>query len=79
VVVAQNQSETLEIFYVGMNNDLYHNWQTAPNSTAWVGEMRISNDSARQIAAARNVDGRLEIFYVGTDSKIYHNAQTTPA
>jgi hypothetical protein len=73
--VAANANGELEVFYVGTNNALYHNRQTAPNSTVWTGETRFANDSAKQIAVARNADGTLEIFYVGTNNDLYHNRQ----
>jgi len=78
VAAAENADGRLELFYVGTNNDLYHNWQTAPNSVFWNGEVHFANDSAKQIAVARNADGRLEIFYVGTNNDLYHNWQTEP-
>jgi hypothetical protein len=67
----------LEIFQVGTNSALYHNWQTAPNGS-WAGETRFANDSAKWVAVGRNADGRLEIFYVGTNDGLYHNWQTKP-
>jgi hypothetical protein len=38
VTAGVNVDGTLEIFYVGTNNDLYHNRQVAPYSSSWVGE-----------------------------------------
>jgi ferric iron reductase protein FhuF len=76
ITAAQNQDGRLEIFYVGTNNKIYHNWQVKPNSD-WSGESALGG-SAKQITAAQNQDGRLEIFYVGTNNKIYHNWQVKP-
>jgi hypothetical protein len=78
IAAGQNADGRIEIFYVGTNNALYHNWQTAVNGTTWAGETRFPNDSAKQIAVARNADGRLEIFYVGSNNALYHNWQTSP-
>jgi hypothetical protein len=75
--VARNADGRLEVFYVGANGDLYHNWQTAPGA-AWAGETQFTGDSARQIAVAQNQDGLLEIFYVGSDYTLYHNRQLSP-
>ena len=77
VTVGQDVDGRLEIFYVGTNDGLYHNWQTAPNG-GWAGETPFPNDSAQQIALAQNADGRLEIFYVGTNNNLYHNWQVAP-
>ena len=82
IAVAQNKDGRLEIFYVGTNNDLYHNWQIQPSvsdNANWAGETRFPKDSASQIAVAQNKDGRLEIFYVGTNNDLYHNWQYSPA
>jgi hypothetical protein len=78
IAVAENADGRLEIFYVGTNGDLYHNWQKTPNGILWAGETRFAQDSAKQVAAIRNQDGRLEIFYVGTNDALYHNWQTQP-
>jgi hypothetical protein len=78
VTAAQNSDGRLEIFYVGTNNDLYHNWQKQKgisDNSNWAGETRFAGDSADQVTAAQNSDGRLEIFYVGTNSGLYHNWQ----
>ncbi len=64
IAVARDQDGRLEIFYVGTNSKIYHNWQTVPNG-GWHGEEALGG-SGQQIASARNQDGRLEIFYVGT-------------
>jgi len=82
VAVAQNADGRLEIFYVGTNNDLFHNWQLEPGVSDpwnWAGETRFPGDSAKQIAVAQNADGRLEIFYVGTNNELYHNWQMIPS
>jgi hypothetical protein len=76
IAVGQNADGRLEIFYVGTNGDLYHNWQTSADALVWAGQTRFANDSAQQIAVGQNADGRLEIFYVGTNGDLYHNWQT---
>jgi hypothetical protein len=76
IAVSKNQDGRLEVFYVGTDNRIYHNYQVTPNA-GWNGEVALGG-FAKQIAVAQNQDGRLEIFYVGTDNKIYHNYQVTP-
>ena len=81
VAVAENSDGRLEIFYVGNDTHLFHNWQIRPgisDPTNWIGETRFPGDSAKQVTVARNADGRLEIFYVGTNSSLYHNWQMKP-
>ena len=79
IAVGQNFNGRLEIFYVGINGNLYHNRQTTPGSTTWSGETPFSGDSAKQVDVALNQDGTLEIFYVGSSTKnqLYRNRQTT--
>lgn len=76
VTVAVNQSGALEIFYIGRDNNLYHNWQTTPGGP-WNGEAPLGG-SAKYITVGQNKIGTLEVFYVGMDDQLYHNWQTTP-
>ncbi len=56
----------LEIFYVGTNDSLYHNWQNGPNGkNGWNGEVQIDNNwLADQVEVVANADGRLEFFFI---------------
>ena len=76
---SQDADGRLEVFYVGTNNVLYHNWQVIPND-GWSGENLLGTptDQGKQIAAARNADGRLEVFYIGTNNVLYHTWQVVP-
>jgi hypothetical protein len=68
-----NKLGLLETFYVGDNNDLYHDWQI--EGFGWIGEQRLNGASAKQVTVGTNEDRRLEVFYVGLNDKIYHNWQ----
>jgi len=74
ICVGQNADGRLEIFYIGTNRGIYHNWQT---DTGWSGENRLCGwlDTALQICVGRNAAGWLELFYIGTNAGIYHNRQ----
>jgi hypothetical protein len=76
IAVSKNQDGRLEVFYVGTDNRIYHNYQLIPNG-GWRGESALGG-FAKQIAVGQDQDGRLEVFYVGTDGKIYHNYQLKP-
>jgi hypothetical protein len=77
--VGTNADGRLEIFYVGTNGDLYHNWLTSTvDMTKWFGETRFPGSSANYVTALSNADGRLEIFYTGRDNALYHNWQASP-
>ena len=67
----------LEIFYVGLDGGLYHDWQTRV-SGPWNGPA-ILPGTAAQVGVTRNNDGRLEIVSIGTDNILYHNWQRTPS
>jgi hypothetical protein len=68
---------TLEVFYVGTDNIIYHNWQKADAPGGWHGQIPLrAHDSASKIAAARLPGGRLEITYVDNVSgNLYCNWQ----
>ena len=76
LAVGQNADGRLEIFYIGTDDNLYHNWEN-PSLIGWHGEDRFEG-RAKALTIGQNADGRLEIFYIGTDDKIYHNWQTAP-
>ncbi|NTU49846.1 MAG: hypothetical protein HGA87_02970 [Desulfobulbaceae bacterium] len=76
VAVNSNQDGRLEVFYIGVDDKIYHRAQTAPNS-GWGIEVPLGG-SAKQIAVASNQDGRLEVFYVGTNTALFHNWQVKP-
>ena len=73
VAVGQNADGRLEVFYIGINDHIYHDWEDSPNGN-WHGEAALGG-GAKQIAVGRNADGRLEVFYIGTNDQIYHDWQ----
>ena len=80
ICVEQNRDGRLELFHIGPDNEIMHNWQTEPNG-AWHGEAPLggkNRNTGTQICAGRSADGRIEVFYAGTNALLYHNWQTTP-
>ena len=75
ITVAVNADHRLELFYIGTNEAIYHNWQTTVNGH-WKGEAAFGG-SAKQLSLAPDADGRLELFYIGMDDFTYHSWQTT--
>ena len=70
----------IELFYIGLDDIVYHNWQLVPNGK-WIGQNLLGPGEparAKQIVAGRNQDGRIEVFYVGADDILYHNWQLVP-
>ncbi len=70
----RNLGGRLEVFYVGTDNALYHNWQDPSGRGGWRGEASLGG-SAKQITVGQNSNGSLEAFYVGTNDALYHNWQ----
>jgi hypothetical protein len=78
--VGRNADGRIELFYIGIDDVLYHNWQLAPNGY-WIGENLLGPGApakAKQIAVGQNKDGRIEVFYIGMDDVLYHNWQLVP-
>jgi Rv2525c-like, glycoside hydrolase-like domain len=74
LVMTSNPDGRLEVFYVGTDNAIYHDFQTAPNG-GWYGQVPFGG-KAKQLAIGKHPDGRIEVFYIGTDDALYHNWQT---
>jgi len=79
--VGRNADGRLEVFMVGSDRQLYHRWQTKPNSSQWSeswaslgGQWSVGSNPA----VANNADGRLEVFLVGSDKQLHHRWQTAP-
>jgi len=76
LTVAQNKDGRLELFHVGSDDAVYHNWQVAPAGN-WSG-WKAFGGKAKEVTATENQDGRLELFSIGLDGAFYHNSQVTP-
>jgi M6 family metalloprotease-like protein len=74
MAVSKNKDGRLELIFSGLDDALYHKWQTLPNS-GWGGKV-VFGGSAKQFVTGRNKNGRLEVFYIGTDDALYHNVQS---
>ena len=80
VAVARNanNSNLLELFYVGHNDGLYHATQQSTDIGDWdTGDKRMTRDTVSDITIAANEDGRLEIFYIDTTGRLFHDWYTT--
>lgn len=77
--MGNNQDGRLEVFVIGVDERIYHIWQTAP-SNGWSNwnVMGSALDTARAIAVGNNQDGRLEVFIIGVDGFVHHIWQTAP-
>jgi acylphosphatase len=76
--ISRNSDGRLEVFAIGVDNCLYHIWQTAPNN-GWSGWGRLGNLRVKgTINVIRSNDGRIEVFARGEDNAIWHIWQTAP-
>jgi len=68
--------QTLEIFYIGLDDVLYHAWQHYAG-TAFTVQNYLDTPATKAVAlsVARNQSGALELFYIGMDGVLYHNWQ----
>jgi hypothetical protein len=79
IAAGLNHDGRLEVFSLGVNGAVYHNWQTSAGG-GWSGWASLGAPAGGLVngpSAAVNTDGRLEIFAVST-SAVYHNWQTSP-
>lgn len=77
--VAQNLDGRVEIFVLGGDGAVYHQWQTVPNSDLWSGWAYRGGTGLHDLSATRNQDGRLEVFALGSNSVAYRMNQTAPS
>jgi len=76
---ATNADGRVELFAVGSDGFMYHQWQTVPGSAPWSGWTQLSgNTFVSGSGVARNADGRLEVFGVSSaDHGMWHTWQVT--
>ena len=79
VAVGTNKDGRLELFMLGANNALYHNYQcsTSGCTGGWSGWQSLGTPSSttglvNSTTVASNSDGRLEVFALGSDGNLYH-------
>ena len=77
VAAASNADGRLEVFGVGTDNALWHDWQITPNG-GWSGWNSLGGIVTSMPDAARNADGRLEVVARGSDNALWHRWQTSP-
>ncbi|MBD0367203.1 MAG: peptidase M4 family protein [Flavisolibacter sp.] len=75
--VANNKDGRLELFCIGMDKALWHNYQLSPGADNWSGWKSLGG-GLKQFSVSQNQDGRLEVFCIGIDKAFYHNWQLSP-
>ncbi len=76
--VVDNSDGRLEVFGVGGNRAVWHNWQENPHAGPWSGWASLGGVVTSDPVTVDNSDGRLELFARGADNALWHNWQTAP-
>src|SRR6266508_3213200 len=77
LAVGENADGRLEVFAVGPDRALRHNWQLTPGGS-WSGWASLGGVIVGSTAVARDDNGRLVVFTEGTDRALWHKWQLTP-
>jgi len=78
--VGRNADGRLEVFAFGINDAVWHLWQTSAGGT-WSGWDTLGGQPGAGPAVGQNADGRLEVFAeddVATGSHAWHRWQVSP-
>jgi hypothetical protein len=78
--VEANSDGRLEVFVTGLDNSIFHIWQTSPGGNAWSPFHGLGGWTATtQLAVGRNTDGTLQVFYRASDNTLYFIRQSHSA
>jgi hypothetical protein len=75
VTIGTNQDGRLELFAIGLDGLIYHNWQVYGG---WSGWEALGGRFAGRLTVANNADGRLEVFGISVSGRLTHAWQTVP-
>ncbi len=87
VAAARNADGRLEVFGLGTDNALWHDWQTTPGGAwsgwsslggGWSSWAPLDGTITSDPVVTNDQDGRLEAFAHGTDSALWHVWRTAP-
>lgn len=74
--IAVNANNALEMFAVGSDTTVWHDWQLGPNGS-WNGWAGLGQaNTVPGCAVARDQNGNLEVFAVGPTKNVMRNFQT---
>jgi hypothetical protein len=74
--VQKNKNGQLEIFAIGANKTLVHNWQMSPGSTSWSGWYSLGN-TISEIGSVVDANGWIQIFARASDNTCHLIYQTS--
>lgn len=73
IAVARSSDGRAEFFYIGLNNRVYHHWESTPGGA--ITNWEDLGGNVLGLGAARAGDKGWEVFTVGTDHQIYRTSQ----
>jgi acylphosphatase len=78
--VARNSDGRLEVFVIGADHALYHDFQqTAGSSSSWSGFTKLGGSILSNPVVGQDRDGRLEVFVIGGNHALSHIFELTPS
>jgi len=71
-LAAGNQNGGLQVFAVGTDGTLHHNWLDRDGWHGWTPDFDLA-PKLQSVFSAGNQNGGLQVFAVGTDGTLHHN------
>jgi hypothetical protein len=79
LAIGNDNDGRLEVFALGGDKSVYHDWETAPNApNRWSGWYKLGGFDIQQVTVGRRADGRLEVVVLGGDNIVYEMTQAVP-
>jgi hypothetical protein len=86
LAVASNKSASgvfgyLELFHIGLDGELWHEWQSNVTlaGESWTAPISLNAGGALALAAGTNLNGTVEVFHLGNDGNLWHEWQKSPS
>jgi hypothetical protein len=76
VTSATNADGTIELFAIGLDNNIYQNRESSPDSSSWDGWTQLQGGNATSITATHTKNGSLGVFFIATDGQVHYYFQT---
>ncbi len=78
IAVGRNENNCLEMFYRGMEDEIYHDRQHTPDGFDWERAYPLGGRAQYLTVAQNSTDQTFELVYIGEGGGLYRNRQTAP-
>jgi hypothetical protein len=68
IVAAQHANGLFELFYIGMGDDIHHDWELPTG--IWHGQEKFPTIQGKELAVGRNANDMLILFFLETGSRV---------